>query len=139
MAFDLALSEHNDLIFAANRDLLGVGGVELVEQRVKLRIKMERGSWVYDTNQDLGSNVHRALGKVYDLAASEIPTWVRQALEPMEDIQVHEVQLRQPSGDSQLAEIVVSYAILTAPGETTDVGDAESDVSELALQIPVEG
>lgn len=139
MAFDLALSEHNDLIFAANRDLLGVGGVELVEQRIKLRIKMERGSWVYDINQDLGSNVHRALGKVYDLAASEIPTWVRQALEPMEDIQVHEVQMRQPVDNSQLAEIVISYEILTAPGETTDAGDADTDVSELALQIPVEG
>lgn len=139
MAFDLAISEHNDLIFAANRDLLGVGGVELVEQRIKLRIKMERGSWVYDINQDLGSNVHRALGKVYDLAASEIPTWVRQALEPMEDIQVQEVQMRQPVDNSQLAEIVVSYEILTAPGETTDVGDADTDVSELALQIPVEG
>jgi hypothetical protein len=136
LPYDLALSEHNDLIFAANGDLQGVVGPEHVEQRIRLRIKMVRGSWVYDLNGDLGSNVHGSLGKMYERAATEIPMFVRQALETMEDVVIQDVQLSQPG--EGIAEIMVAYQIVEPPGEVIEETQ-ESEVNELAMQLPIEG
>jgi hypothetical protein len=45
MSYDLAISEHGDLILAGNRDLGGVSGVDLLNQRIQTRLRLHRGSW----------------------------------------------------------------------------------------------
>lgn len=97
--YDLAVSENGDLMFQANRDLLGVSGAALIEQRIRTRLKIPRGSWTYDDDKSLGSRLHIVLNHDVERAMTEIPVFVREALDEMEDITILDVSLDtlQPS------------------------------------------
>lgn len=91
MAWDLAIGPHGDLLFAGNRDLTGVGGHSLTEQRIRLRCKIPRGSWVYDEPRTLGSNLWKLLGVGRADVIENVDPYVREALTPMGDISVEDV------------------------------------------------
>src|SRR5262245_37276854 len=99
MAYDLALDRNNDLVFAANKDLLGVSGTAIYDQRIKTRLKIRRGSWVLDLDLSIGSRLDMALGKTADKAMSEIVTLVHEALDHMEDISVVSVEVVPPTDE----------------------------------------
>lgn len=134
MAFDLAISDHGDLIFGGARDLQGAFGTNLLEQRMKNRLKIPRGSWVFDRSGTLGSMLHRIPQRGTEAAISAVDAFVRQALAPM--------------SDDIVVEKVITEADLYGPGIVVRIqyrvkdfvsGAAEATLNELALGIPTSG
>lgn len=117
MPLDLAISEFNDLLFTANNDLGLVFGPSLIEQRIRLRLKIIRGSWIYDTNKTLGSDLRQILHETQQSAASKVEPLVRQALLPMKDIRVEGVDVFQGVTEREIM-IRVNYSQTPSPGVT---------------------
>lgn len=92
MAWDLALSDTGDLIFGPNRDLLGVSGQELDKQRIVVRCRIPRGSFIYDEDETLGSNLHTISRYTSARQLSLAEAYVQEALADMEGVDVEEVE-----------------------------------------------
>jgi hypothetical protein len=108
MPFDLALSQHGDLIFSASRDLEYVEGEQLLNQRIINRLRIQRGSWIFNRDSSLGSDLHEVLGKSVEQQIDNVPSMVTTALEPMNDeIDVQSVEIIQ---ETRGLSIAVQYA-----------------------------
>jgi hypothetical protein len=133
MSYDLALGPSNDLMFAANRDLLGVSGTAIYDQRIRTRLKIRRGTWVFDSEKKLGSRIDLVLGRSSDRAASEITAFVHEALADMSDIIVTGVQTVIPDQDTRasMLSVNVSYTILPDPGEAPFMVSDDQDIDNI--------
>lgn len=131
MPFDLLLSEHGDLVFSAIRDFQGIAGVGQVNQRIRTRLKVPVGSWVYDENGTFGSQLHTLINSNPNEAQARAEAYVREALRPMDEISVDHVELDTSSGDMI---VNVYYRFI---GESSEF--AESDFGTLILTIPLGG
>ena len=134
MSWDLAISRYGDLIFAGNRDFAGISGTPLTEQCIRTRIKIPRGSWVYDINERIGSRVHRALTSGVDKAIQEIPIFVREALDDMDDVVVGEVQITPDESGREL-NLIIGYSITTFPEGATEPSAPEVD--QMIISLPL--
>lgn len=96
MAYDFALDlETGDWLFGGSRDLGGVTGTELDEQRINIRCKIPRGSFTYDEDGTLGSNLYAISRNPTAQQVSEARGLITQALEPMtNEIAIDDIQLR---------------------------------------------
>jgi hypothetical protein len=123
--YDLAVSEYGDLVFQANRDLLGVSGAQLIEQRIRTRLKIPRGSWTYDDEKRLGSRLHIILNHDVERAAAEIPVFVREALDEMEDITINNVSIDtlQPTSYAGTAPQVLGTNFCLNPSFETNLAN----------------
>jgi hypothetical protein len=92
VAFDLAISNEGDLIVSAAHDLQGVSGAPLIEQQIKMRLKLVRGAWFFDRENTLGSTLHTIIGKNFDTVEGQVEAQVRQALLPMTNIVVSRIR-----------------------------------------------
>lgn len=92
MAYDLALDANGDLVISGHRDLSGISGTHLTEQRMRIRLQIPRGTWLYDADKTLGSLLHRSIGG-HPSQAYSLPSVAREALRPMDDIQVGDVEV----------------------------------------------
>ena len=129
--YDLAISSSGDLIVSGNRDLAGIDGTNLIEQRMRLRCRIPKGGWVYDDDNRLGSNLHTVLGSDPNRALSQITLLVNDALRGMEDAQVLDVQLRQ---DGKQITAVISYEPVISSDEVrTASEDFETLFTEIAI------
>jgi hypothetical protein len=128
MAWDLALN-NGDLIFGSNNDLAGISGSDQIEQRMKLRLMLHRGSWVYDTSETLGSYLYRLIGQRPENAASAAPAFVREALRPMNEIQVDDIQV---SFIDTAIRLVVVYRIVVTADDTVTTGEER----QLEITLP---
>lgn len=109
MPWDLNFYESRDLEFAPSMDLSIVGGDDLLEQRILVRLLMMRG-WIYDPSGELGSNLFTALAQTVETGADSIPALVLEALSPISDeIVVTDVIVRQPITNSHAFEVIVEY------------------------------
>src|SRR4051794_13029946 len=93
MPYDLLISENGDLVFSAIRDLQGIAGIGQINQRVRMRLKIPLGSWIYDDDGTLGSNLYTLSGVNPVEAQSRAEAYVREALRPMTEISVDSVEL----------------------------------------------
>lgn len=134
MAYDLALSGHGDLVVSGNRDLAGISGTDLIEQRIRLRLRVQRGSWIYDETQTLGSNLNTVIGMEPERAQSVADNLVREALIRMTEITVSGVTLLY--GDKDVTT-VVHYQI-TSEGEGSE-GSEEAEVRDLTITLQSAG
>jgi broad specificity phosphatase PhoE len=132
--FDLALSEHGDLIFSANRDLLGVSGQGLVEQRIRTRLKIPRGGWIFDPDGNLGSQLHMLSGKSFDDAQARANALVREGLRGMDDVTVNDVTVEAANHG-----ITVYVAYGYVEGETIDTTADVTIAGALAIEVPQGG
>jgi phage baseplate assembly protein W len=108
MPFDLALSQYGDLIFAGNRDLEYVDGDQLVNQRIINRLRIKRGSWIFNRDSSLGSDLDTMLGKSFEHQLDNIPSLVSTALEPMnEEIEIKSLDV---STTVHGVTIIISYS-----------------------------
>jgi hypothetical protein len=131
MPFDLAISEHGDLIVAGNRDLAGISGGDLLTQRILIRLRLHRGSWFYDENGTLGSFLHQIIGNSADRPI-EVEARVREALSAMDDeIEIIEID-SQYDDDTKSVIVGVTY---TNKGDVAGYGQE----TNLELQIPLGG
>jgi len=95
MAFDLAIDYNSgDLILSPHIDIERRVGIDTVQQRVRVRLRIHQGEWPLDfTGGTLGSRLFEALRYPQWRAQSEIGLIVREALAPMDDIIVNDVQV----------------------------------------------
>jgi hypothetical protein len=105
MAYDIALSENFDLVVTGSRDLAGIDGDDLIAQRIKTRLRIERGSWVLDDVGSLGSDIHQYFGSPSDKFTQVLPTLIRQALAEMDDIEIVDIVVTQQTTHQVLASI----------------------------------
>lgn len=117
LAFDFKVG---DLAIAPNKDLDRKTGADLVEQRIRVRLKIIQGSWLLDpTGGSLGSRLTDALRLPMFRATTEIPLMVQEALEPMDDISVTNVVVEPDEDDSSSVSLTIYYSILDDSGLTT--------------------
>lgn len=136
MAYDLAIGPSNDLIFSANRDLLGVSGYPLYEQRIKTRLKIKRGSWVFDTDHTLGSRLDLALGRTTEQAMSEITAFVHEALADMDDIAVAGVGITTDPNDTTGSTVIVRVGYVVAlAGEEAPFSPPDEQLQEVQISF----
>ena len=95
MSLDLAIDFNTgDLILSPNRDIERRVGVDTIQQRIRVRLRIRQGDWPLDfTGGSLGSRLREALRYPMWRAETEIPMIVREALAPMDDIVVDDVQV----------------------------------------------
>lgn len=135
MAWDLKLSKYGDLLFAANRDVVTTSGGDLLQQRVFLRLKIARGSWVFDEEGDLGSQLDLALQVQKPEGMLAIPSLVNDALEPIsEEIQLVDVEVRESSTDERAIDLILTLAPLISPEITSS---PLVETPQLKLTVPI--
>ena len=140
MPYDLALSGNGDLVIAGNRDLAGVSGTDLIDQRIRLRLRLRRGAWVYDDAKTLGSELFHLSGQKPEDVQAMTGAYVRDALRSMSDeITIEDVIIRGgPEGDDSFkeAEIVVVYTIADDAEVEPDIGGSPR---QTAVVVPLLG
>ena len=131
MAWDLGIAANGDIVVSGNRDLAGISGSDLLEQRMKIRLRLHRGEWTYDDSNVLGSTLYTLTGVAPAQAAAMAPAYVREALRPMADeIDVDDVQI---SSSTHAIIISVFYHIAGSMPVTA------SDVQQLDISVPLSG
>jgi hypothetical protein len=119
MAFDLAFDFNvGDLLVSASKDIEIRTGIQVVEQRIRARLHMYQGEWPLDpTGGRLGSVLHDVTRLPNWRAVQEIPLVVKEALAPMDDIDVRDVQAAVNPLDTKIVEFAITYALR---GETQE-------------------
>jgi hypothetical protein len=132
MMWDVALDEQTgDWLFSSNTDLQAVVGDQVVKQRIMTRLKMPRG-WILDqTNGSLGSSLRALVHLPRGRLLNELPLAVKEALEPMDDIEIKNVYIEE--GIRQ-ATVHLEYVTID-PTATTEVDN--QIVESLALDVGV--
>lgn len=132
MSFDLAIADNGDLILTGHRDLAGISGTALLEQRIKLRLRLHRGEWIYDLEGSLGSQLYTLSGTPSENATAYVDAYVRDALRDMEDISVVEVQSYPTTEDITL--VILYQTEIT--GEDEDI-PADEELQAITVTVPV--
>lgn len=133
MPFDLAISEHGDLVMSGSRDLAGISGSDQTGQRVQIRLRLHRGTWFYDEDGTLGSLLYMIPGKAPDTSL-QVDARVREALRAMPDIQILSIESQFQSDPNNLV-VTVTYDY-TAEGDDSGLPLA-SDAQELTAIVPL--
>jgi phage baseplate assembly protein W len=125
MSYDLALSEHGDFIIAGNRDLAGVSGTDLIDQRIRTRLKIPRGSWVYDNDGTFGSNLYAGISQDPAVVQERADSVVHEALSDMTEIVVV----------ATTVEFTDNAAVLTVHYQVVDEELEETEGNVRAMQM----
>jgi hypothetical protein len=122
--WDLAISQGGDLvftpgdlIFSPSADLSGISGTDLIEQRMVMRLKVQRGSWTYDADGSFGSQLYRLTSMTPDTAQAQAEAYVREALRDMDDIEINSVHVLM---DSASLALIIDYNVLDESISLTD-------------------
>lgn len=110
MARDLAIDPTTgDFLFSAVRDLQTVEAMELLRQRVWVRLKIEKG-WILDfTDGTLGSKLRTGLRMTELRVMDELPLMIEEALAPMPDITLRRVWVEAHPSDVRSVVAHVSF------------------------------
>lgn len=134
MSWDLALSSAGDVVFtpgdvvfSPSADIQGISGIDLIEQRIRTRLKVQRGSWTYDEDGSFGSQLYRLTSMVPQAAIPQAVAYVREALREMPDIDVDDVDV---SMRGSVLIVIVNYHVL-------EVSLASDEVTQQNLEIVV--
>lgn len=120
MPWDLALDgESGDILFGPTHDLLGATGDGLTKQRILLRCRIPRGTWQYDETGTLGSSLTTISSAPSAAQVAQAPALVREALEPMDDISVGDVQVS--TDDQNRLIVMLNYTTVADPDEENAV------------------
>jgi hypothetical protein len=135
MSWDIAISPAGDLIFtpgdvvfSASADLSGISGVDLIEQRMLVRLKLQRGSWVYDEDGSFGSQLYKLASMTPQTAMVQADAYVREALRDISEIQIDEVAV---SMNGSALILIISYQV-------TDETISPSDENEQQLEVVIQ-
>lgn len=94
MAFDLQIDlSTGELVFDAKRDFAGVQAESLIKQRIYNRLKIERGTFIYDRTGTLGSRLASILGSGIPRNESSLRMLIQEALDPMTDINITDIEV----------------------------------------------
>jgi hypothetical protein len=132
MSWDFAIDgETGDWVFGPDRDYLTVTGTAILRQNILTRLKIPRGSFIYDDVGSLGSRLYAAMRMTRDDAIAEIPGIVREALAPMSEITVSDVQvLGDVEGTSRL---MVRIMYSPRVGQMPEISDVTEETLDLVV------
>jgi hypothetical protein len=114
MAVDLAIDFNSgDLLISPNNGIEIRTGQATVDQRIRVRLKVFSGTWELDpTGTLLGSRLSDAKRLPMWRAIGEVGLMVREALEPMEDIEVQDVIVDENPEDAKTVDFTVIYRMV---------------------------
>lgn len=136
MSWDLALDgDSGDVIFSPTLDLLGSTGDGLTKQRILLRCKIPRGSWMYDEDKTLGSRLSEISSAPSALQIVQAPALVREALEPMDDIAL--VNVEATFDENSQIVVAVDYTPVIGEDEIDLVTVSEEEDTGIQLTFTV--
>lgn len=106
MSWDIALDpDTGDFMFSPTRDLIGVSGPELDRQRIIIRSKIPRGSFMYDESRTLGSYLHLIARNPTPSQVSDAKTYILEALNDADGISVQSVDMEVNNAGQLIARI----------------------------------
>lgn len=133
MPWDLAISQHGDLVFSGGRDWQFVDGQQLMNQRIINRLRIKRGSWIFNRDSTLGSELDSSLGRASSQQLENIPHMVSDALEPIKDeININDVSVTTDELGGVF--IALSYSMIIP-----DLPDEVVDPAAVEILIPISG
>lgn len=132
MSQDLAFDPNTgDLVLSPNVDIQFVLGDQVVAQRIRNRVRIERG-WDYDpTDGTLGSRVMSGVRMNMARATTEIPLLVKEALAPMTDVNVVSVEAEPSQDDSHQLLVHIKYEVI----DQSDVMPAAQEAVEEQITV----
>lgn len=134
MPWDLQISQFSDLVFGPSRDWQPITGEALLQQRIILRLRMQRGSWILDDSHDLGSNLHLTLRMQQPIALEELDTLVAEALEPMSDeITVLDIEVKPSETDVRAVDLLVTFQRVLPLETQTQIAPSQIKLSVEAV------
>jgi len=136
MAWDIAIDlQTGDLVWTGITDFASRDGSALDQQRIHVRLFIERGEFIYDpTNGALGSRLLDILRLPRARAMLEADLYVREALEPMDDIQVTNVEVVEIEEDPRVVRLNITYHPRL---DATDVASPPETMQEtFAIDVP---
>lgn len=130
MAIDLAIDYNTgDLRIAPNKDFERRVGEATVEQRIHVRLRIYQGEWALDpTGGSLGSRLHEVTRLPNWRAVQEASLVIREALEPMDDIRVQDVQTQISGETAKKIDVVITYAHVEPNGQSGDTVDLATTI-----------
>lgn len=131
MALDLAFDfVKKDLVISPGRDIEIVSGQASVDQRIRVRLLAIQGEWELDpSNGRLGSHLGDAFRMPLARALQTVPMLVKEALAPMPDIEVDDVECSLNPDSTSAIDILILYRMV----------DQGSDAETLSTNITVTG
>lgn len=126
-----------DWLFDSRRDLQSVEAEYLIQQRVHVRLMVERGEFIYDRTGTLGSRLRSLLSMGVTRGGPGLEQLIREALEPMDDIAVSQINIFTYGDGSEmvtdprviLARVEYTIVFTTSPGEIASFpGQYSTDV-----------
>lgn len=125
-----------DWVYTGHRDLMHSDGEDHIYQRIVTRLKIPRGEYIYDASGTLGSDLPEATRGLMDKTLPEVPTIIQEALAPMSDIRVNNIQLNMMEDDPSAIRASISYVNTVMPGEDAiDVGETPGELFIANIQI----
>lgn len=136
MATDIAQNPSSgDWIFSGNNDFQLVLGDQTVLQRIQTRLRIVKGWDLDPSNGLLGSRLEQALHIPRGRALREIPLMIREALDPMLDIEIGEIQVHEFDGEeSGSVRVTIEYEVV----ESGIIRPLDVQASEsVTLEFPI--
>lgn len=130
-------NEVGDLVFTPAHDLAGVGGQALLRQRVSIRCKIPRGTYLYDIDGDLGSTLHLVPRSPSPAQMAEAREAVNTALEPMSDeITVDDVSFSFTDNDQ--LQINILFSPHATDPDVPTIDDSTEPGYAISVTVPQE-
>ena len=144
MATDLAIDNNGDVVFAGNRDLMLVTNEEQIEQRIRMRLLLPQGTYTYDSDEFLGSDISGPdlstilrRTSIDNRVIDDLSLRVQEALAPIEEIQVSDVQI-ETSENGRVLEVTVVYRMTPELVEEMEaIGQTVLQPDEVALSLTI--
>lgn len=143
MAFDVRMNlATGDWEFNGLRDLAGVEAEQLIQQRVHVRLKVIRGTFMYDRTGTLGSRLVNLLNLDVPHGVEQIESIIREALAPMQDITITGITVNyagdksqnHPVLDPRMVKATIEYTIVS---ETADIIPISESIFTTDIILPV--
>ena len=140
MAWDIALDKATgDWLFDSRRDLEQVVGPEVDRQRIFLRCKIPRGSFIYDEDDSLGSNLHLISRHPSEQQLQDARGYISEALDGMDGVTINSIDVKLTTDEETgfpLLTADVSFTP-TAPLDDEDAFDDADAIDAPALDASV--
>ena len=128
MPTDLAVDYNTgDLKIAPSNDIGLRTGTEVLEQRIRARLRVYAGEWPLDPSGGLlGSHLRDITRQPTWRAVTDVERVVREALAPMDDVHVRSVNAQIDPKDERRIVIDLTYSVVEPTGETSDTATSLS-------------
>jgi len=124
VSWDIALDpDTGDFMFSPTRDLIGVSGPQLDTQRIIIRAKIPRGTFMYDSDGTLGSNLHLVSRNPSPTQVADAKTYLLEALDDADGISVQSI-------DMEVTDNQLIARVKFIPTESLDLDDTDFENQE---------